>query len=967
MSLADGDGNPVVPVDPSGAAMAGAVTVTRAGAPAGGATVTWYLGAYPAGENAGYRVVCLPPGARGSFQVYVRVNDDVADGASVLNSAQVIVDRVFNADPAEQFLGNNQDQSQVTVYRADLAVAKRVVDVATGDENFTDAGSELEYTIEYDNLGNIASPNVVIEEIVPKGTSLGSINNPRGSQVEIFDDDGDGRDDRFIVTFSSLPAPASFVADTYTSIDGNNVNDGRLRYYEPGTKHTTINDATLGGSPLSTGDGFGSPVVPIGDLDGNGVIDLVVGSPGDGTGGIWAGTVYVVFLNQDGTVNRWTTIDDTTLLGGPLHESDLFGSSIAVLGDVDGNGVPDLAVGAYGDSSPISYGGAVYVVRLNADGTVTGWSVIDDGTLTGSPLTAQDRFGSSVAALGDVDGDGVPDLIAGAPYDPTGGYWAGAAYVVRLNSNGTVKGWNVLDAGTLPGNKISAVDQFGASMAGLGDLDGDNVPDVAISAPRDGSALYEAGSVYIVRLNSNGTAKGLSILDDSTLPGSPLEQNDHFGSSVALLGDMDGDGVPDLAVGAPSDSTGGTEAGAAYVVRLNADGTAKGVTVIDDTTVWPITSQSHFGAAVAALGDVDGNGVPDLVVGAPSWAWDEGKAFAVLIDVDQTVKSYIQIALGIQSGNYFGSSLAGIGDFDADGVPDLVVGTPRDSQTGGEYSGAAYLVMLGGGYETSGTYETTIESGGALLAWRQLQVNQDVPDGTSLSYTVGRYSDGSCIYDLGAVFTNQSLPSGVLDLSAISTSNTTLCLKADFVTTDRTKTPFFEAWRVTYLTAARPSFTFSVYVDDQIEGLNPANPAIPNAVSILGDTAETNLTNNTATDSILVRTVDLAMSKRVDYEARLEGGSLLYTLAIRNNGPHPARYPVVQDTLPVGVSYVPGSANPPETYYYGSGTNGDPYVLVWETDTSDTGWEPADELSIEIPVTIDAGTAGLALLNKWRC
>ncbi|MCH7720800.1 MAG: FG-GAP repeat protein, partial [Planctomycetes bacterium] len=206
--------------------------------------------------------------------------------------------------------------------------------------------------------------------------------------------------------------------------------------------HQKISD-TAGGFTgiLDDGDVLGWAVGSLGDLDGDGVIDLAVGAPRDDDGGNGRGAVYILFLNADGTVKAEQKISDTEGgFNGRLDDVDAFGTSVASLGDLDADGVGDLAVGAYLDDDGGNDRGAVWVLFLNTDGTVKSHQKISDteGGFTGI-LDDSDVLGFSVASLGDLDGDGVADLAVGAFGDDDGGFSRGAVWVLFLNTDGTVK------------------------------------------------------------------------------------------------------------------------------------------------------------------------------------------------------------------------------------------------------------------------------------------------------------------------------------------------------------------------------------------------------------------------------------------------------------------------------------------------------------------------------------------------
>ena len=330
-----------------------------------------------------------------------------------------------------------------------------------------------------------------------------------------------------------------------------------------------IDGSTLNGPTLDTyGITFGSSLTSLGDLDGDGVVDLAVGDYGNDEGGYSRGAVHVLLLNSDGSVKQTVEINSSTPNGPVLSNYDFFGSSVASLGDLDGDGVTDLAVGASGDNEGGDYRGAVHVLLLNSDGSVKQTVEINSSTPNGPVLSNYDTFGSSVASLGDLDGDGVTDLAVGAEADDEGGGYRGAVHVLLLNSDGSVKQTVEINSSTPNGPVLSDYDRFGSSVASLGDLDGDGVTDLAVGADGDDEGGSVRGAVHVLLLNSDGSVKQTVEINSSTPNGPVLSDFDRFGSSVASLGDLDGDGILDLAVGAYGDDEGGSYRGAVHVLFL---------------------------------------------------------------------------------------------------------------------------------------------------------------------------------------------------------------------------------------------------------------------------------------------------------------------------------------------------------------------------------------------------------------
>lgn len=343
--------------------------------------------------------------------------------------------------------------------------------------------------------------------------------------------------------------------------------------------HTTIANGQ-GGIPAGTipagGSRFGGSLAAIGDLDGDGVTELAVGSPESRVVGNERGTVYILFLNSDGTVKKFTTITDGLggFSGGILDDFDWFGNSVTSLGDFDGDGVVDLAVGASNDDTGGNNRGAVYLLYLKQDGTVKAWGKIEDGngSLTAGTIGDNDLFGTSVANIGDWDGNGVPDLAVGAKRDDTGAASAGAVYILFLRADGLVLSHTKIADGTggLAASTIEASDFFGLSVAKIPDLDGDGDDELLVGHEREDTGGTERGAAHVLLMNTDGTVQSQTKIADGVngIPANTLEDGNFFGASVGYLGDINQDGLPDIGIGATWKEVEGENRGAVFAISV---------------------------------------------------------------------------------------------------------------------------------------------------------------------------------------------------------------------------------------------------------------------------------------------------------------------------------------------------------------------------------------------------------------
>ncbi len=367
------------------------------------------------------------------------------------------------------------------------------------------------------------------------------------------------------------------------------------------------------------GSWLGQTLAGAGDVDGDGLNDLLVGAPRDERGGVQAAGAAYLFL---GPVVGGSSVEDAaaTFWGGAW--TDVAGTSLAGLGDIDGDGLPDLAVGEPGYDfgneeweSDADYGRAFVL-----SGTAASGSLVDRATaiLQGAEWMAQ--AGSALARAGDIDGDGIDDLLVAAE---RGDYYSGVVYLVMMPVTGTV--W--LEDADARFQSTDDLSGLGHALAGAEDVDADGRPDLLLSDPSDDDGGVTSGAVHLF----TGLGPGTFDQTNATATVTGGAEGDKLGYQVSFPGDLDCDGVPDVAATAAAESTGAPEGGALYLVPGSAlSGTVNVATVA--ASFHGDTERGYFYALAAGSADVDGNGVADLLAGAGGAADRHGETYLFLTD-----------------------------------------------------------------------------------------------------------------------------------------------------------------------------------------------------------------------------------------------------------------------------------------------------------------------------------------------
>ena len=540
-----------------------------------------------------------------------------------------------------------------------------------------------------------------------------------GAVSSAGDINGDGFDD-ILVGASRVIINNEFIGQAYV-IFGSNV--GFAASLDPSDLNGA-NGFVING--IDAGDAAGGSVSSAGDINGDGIDDILIAAWNADPNGNESGESYVVF----GSSAPFAASFDLSTLNGSngfvingIDANDNSGNA-ASAGDVNGDGFDDIIVGGAGADPNGNSSGESYIIFGRNSGFAASFELSSlDGSvgfiLNG--IDAYDNSGVSVSSAGDVNGDGFDDVIIGASNaDPNGG-GSGESYVVFGSSASFGAS---IELSALDGtngfiiNGVDPLDFSGNFVSSAGDINGDGFDDILIGAwSADPNGLNRAGESYVIFGSSADFASSINL---SSLNGTNgfiiigIDENDRIGGSVSSAGDVNGDGFDDIIIGARfGDPNGTSDAGETYVIygqssnaefELSSLLAANGGDGSDGFVINGLDSGDESGHDVSSAGDINGDGFDDFIIGAyhadPNGS-NSGETYVVFGNGTGFGPSFDLLTLdgtngfvlnGIGSGDISGHSLSSAGDFNGDGFDDIIIGANHSDPNGINNAGESYVV-----------------------------------------------------------------------------------------------------------------------------------------------------------------------------------------------------------------------------------------------------------------------------------
>jgi len=468
---------------------------------------------------------------------------------------------------------------------------------------------------------------------------------------------------------------------------------------------------------------FGYSVATAGDVNGDGYSEVIVGSPYYTPNGVHEFGRAWVFMGGPGGLETEPAWEVTTDQDGCRY-----GYSVSTVGDVNGDGYDDVAVGAPDYALDYYENGCVFLYYGAAGGLDTNADWHEDGSDT------YVSFGYSVSAAGDVNADGYDDIIVGDPFFGTTG--RATIYLGGASGPDHMIDWFANQSG-----------RMGTSVSGAGDVNGDGYDDVIAGAPYYTNTHSNQGAFFVY----HGGPGGPDTTVDRMVVGSEVAL--YYGYTVSRAGDINGDGYADVLAGGPAQD-------GSYDTSSRVDLFLGGASGVEATADWSLVEPSHdqaLGYQLTTAGDVNGDGLADVIVGCRGWdeaEADAGIAWLYLGSLQGLSTTATWTAEG-EAGDLFGA-VATAGDVNGDGFSDILIGASgcSDAHTNG---GAAYCYSGAGDVpKVSAGWSVQSNQVGARLGYSMASAGDPNGDGYddllvgAFMYDNGEVNEGAVFIFLGS-------------------------------------------------------------------------------------------------------------------------------------------------------------------------------------------------------------------------
>ena len=527
------------------------------------------------------------------------------------------------------------------------------------------------------------------------------------------------------------------------------------------------NGSRFDASSAAAGNRSVAGLAVIGDINNDGLDDFAIGTPGVAAGGAYvlfgsSGEFDATFALETITPNRGFRIEG-------IDTNDFAGASISGVGDVNGDGVADFIIGAPQRAGSIGTSYVIFGQDNAAFGTSLALASLDGSNgfrLDG--VSTFDHNGRAVSAAGDVNGDGYSDFVLGANEAPSYGIGFGSSYVVFGDGDSVLRS---VDLTALDGNEGFRIDgaadgENAGSAVSAGDINGDGYSDLLIGAPyAGGPGLGQAGVTYVV---FGGAAAGGDPLDLAAITPSQgfridgLGAGNLLGASLSATGDINGDGIADLVLGATNVAAGAPAGGSVYVVfGSRADfGASFDLSTLNGDNGFRIDNETAGAAVrVGTSGDLNGDGFDDVVIQSTPNLAQQGAGYVVFGAAGNFADHFSLAAIngsnglrfdGIDASDSVGMALNAAGDVNGDGYADLLLGVPY-ADTSVVDSGSSYLVygrdFIGSVAQEGGSANDTLSGTSAAENLLGGRGNDILIGGAGSDVLLGGSGDDTLTYD----------------------------------------------------------------------------------------------------------------------------------------------------------------------------------------------------------------------------